>query len=378
MASLPPIPCPRCGYHAPAATCPYCGGEATRPEFRREPGRFPLGIALGLMALPRGLGILLSERGIKRWMVPPLVLTVLVFAATYAWLWGLVSGALAQAVPPEIDVELFGLTWLAGALEWVFAKGWALLAAKATGFLALAVVGSLLWWYAFSLVFEAVAGPFLDEVHGILEERWYGADPRASLERPRGLDGSQVTRYTLLAGAVGALVVFLALHYLDGGWKWLAVPGFALPAAVLGVLVPAYGRWLGWFVRVEGGAARASLFASVATGVLLVLALPLYLVPVVGWWLVGMIAGFATAIGLLDVPFSRRGWGLAQRAKFLRVHAATLALYGFTAGLVFAIPFVGPVMMVPAASVGGLWLFARLDKRAIRTWAEERRGSAKG
>lgn len=333
-----------------------------------------MSLALGLVALPRGLGILFRERGIKRWMAPPLVLTVLAFVAIYAALWGVVSRALAEAVPPEIDVELFGFTWLAGAVEWVFAKGWALLAAKATGFLALLFLGSLLWWYAFSLVFEAVAGPFLDEVHGILEGRWYGADPRASLERPRGLDGAQVTRHSLWAGAVGAVVVYLALRYLEGGWKWLALPGFALPAALLGAAAPAYGRWLTWFLRVEAGAARASLAASLLTGLILLLALPLYFVPVVGWWLVGMIAGFATAIGLLDVPFSRRGWGLAQRVRFFRHHGATLALYGFCAGLVFAIPFVGPVLMVPAASVGGLWLFVRLDKGAIRAWAQERRG----
>lgn len=376
MASLPPIPCPSCGYDAPLERCPHCAGPGTRPEFSAPPRGGALALGLGLAALPRGLGILLSERGIKRWMVPPLLLTTLAFIAAYTWLWGVVSGSLARAVPPEVDVHMWGIGWLARAIEWMFTAGWAMLAARATSVIAFLVVGSLVWWYAFSLVFEAVAGPFLDEIHGTLEGRWYGADPRASMERPRGLDSRTVTRTTLFAGLLGALLAFAALRGLDGGWKWLAIPAFVLPFIAWGVVVPAYGRWLGWFLRVEGGAARASLLASLLTALILLFALPLYLVPVVGWWLVGIIAGFATAIGLLDVPFSRRGWGLAQRFAFLRANAAALTVYGFTAGLVFAIPFIGPVLMVPAASVGGLWLFARLDKGPIRTWAQRHRPAA--
>ena len=39
---------------------------------------------------------------------------------------------------------------------------------------------------------------------------------------------------------------------------------------------------------------------------------------------------------------------------------------GIMAGLLFLIPFVGPILMVPAASAGGLWLVCRVDKGFLR------------
>jgi len=39
--------------------------------------------------------------------------------------------------------------------------------------------------------------------------------------------------------------------------------------------------------------------------------------------------------------------------------------FGAVASLVFVIPLVGPLVMVPAASAGGLWLLCRLDKQEL-------------
>jgi hypothetical protein len=40
--------------------------------------------------------------------------------------------------------------------------------------------------------------------------------------------------------------------------------------------------------------------------------------------------------------------------------------FGVVASLVFLVPVMGPVVMVPAASIGGLWLLVRLDKDGLR------------
>ena len=37
-----------------------------------------------------------------------------------------------------------------------------------------------------------------------------------------------------------------------------------------------------------------------------------------------------------------------------------------TACLLLAIPVLGPILMVPAASLGGVWLVCRLDKGFLR------------
>ncbi|MEO0651282.1 MAG: hypothetical protein AAFZ65_11455, partial [Planctomycetota bacterium] len=58
--------------------------------------------------------------------------------------------------------------------------------------------------------------------------------------------------------------------------------------------------------------------------------------------------------------------GTAARVAFLRRHVLATTVYGAVSGLLFGIPFVGPLLVVPSASVGGLWLFCRLDKQHLR------------
>jgi uncharacterized protein involved in cysteine biosynthesis len=98
----------------------------------------------------------------------------------------------------------------------------------------------------------------------------------------------------------------------------------------------------------------------------LIFALPLYFVPVLGYFLFAAACGFATAVGLMDIPFERRGWSLKQRMRFIGHHILPFMTFGVMAGMLLAIHIIGPVLMVPAASVGGAWLLCRLDKSFLR------------
>jgi len=81
------------------------------------------------------------------------------------------------------------------------------------------------------------------------------------------------------------------------------------------------------------------------------------------------VAGFATAIGLLDIPFERRGIRVRQRLRFVFRNLPAMLAFGIVAGLLLAVPVAGPILMVPSASIGGLWLLCRLDKEALRSKA---------
>jgi uncharacterized protein involved in cysteine biosynthesis len=98
----------------------------------------------------------------------------------------------------------------------------------------------------------------------------------------------------------------------------------------------------------------------------MVLFLWLKFVPVVGYFLFAGLAGFATAISLLDIPFSRRQWAVSQRLAFLVKNPLPTLAYGIVASLFFLVPFLGPLLAVPAASIGGMWLVCRLDKNDMR------------
>jgi uncharacterized protein involved in cysteine biosynthesis len=94
-------------------------------------------------------------------------------------------------------------------------------------------------------------------------------------------------------------------------------------------------------------------------------------IPVIGYFLFAGLAGFATAVSLLDIPFSRRQWAVRQRLQFTLQHLLPTIAFGVVAGALFIVPILGPLVAVPAASIGGLWLVCRLDKNAMR--AKDRR-----
>lgn len=359
------LPCALCGYDSAGALCPHCAGTAREASVAAPLRGTWQGIAVGLAALPHGLHELAATRGTKRWLVPPFLITCAAFALLFAWLWSLYErwtdwmvGQSERALPVDSD-------WLREALEWLLrlrALAWFSNLASAVAFLALAAVAA---FWTFSIVYEAVSGPFLDEIHARVEERWFGADPRNRLYRPGTLSARAAAAHASVAGAAGLLLAGLWIA-LDAPRAWLAVPLLLLPFAVLGLLRREFGRWLVWIVRLEGGTLWVSLKAAALAGAILVLLLPLKFVPGVGFLLFGLAAGFTTAVSLLDIPCERRRWSLRQRLAFLGRHLPAIVSFGSVASLLFVVPLIGPVLMVPAASVGGLWMLVRLDKEFLR------------
>ena len=374
------VPCALCGYDAPQTPCPHCAGDPAERSLAR-PLRGPwTGILDGLLALPKGLWFLLRTRGLKRWLFPPLFVTSLLLVALLWWTFSTLNGLMDGVLPERIELPRWG--WIEGlsggwgwlracwsfassGVEWALNAGWQLLVSEPLRFVGWFLLGSLVVWYCFSIAYEALAGPFLDEVHARLEGRWFGSDPRSRLERPNDIPTERCVRYSVASTAI-------AIALLAVVWSLSALPAWSAALFLPLAFVPAvlrdrrYGVWLLWVARIEGRALWASLLASALTAALLVIALPLYFVPLVGYFLFAAVCGFATAVGLLDIPFERRGWPLGERLRFIARNVLPLLAFGVSAGLLLAVPILGPVLMVPAASIGGLWLLCRLDMGFVR------------
>lgn len=366
------VPCALCGYDSPEELCPHCRGAVSDREFARgaPPASGRGAVAAGFAALPRGLSLLATTRGTKRWLVPPFVLTSVAFAALFTWAWNGFERLVEYARETGERIQGPEVSWYLRALDFVL-ESWAfVLLAKLSGALLFLVIGFFAALYAFSLFYEAISGPFLDEVQGRIEQRWFGVDPRNATQRPTDWSVARCAAHTAAVSAVALALGFLALRLTSGAGLLWSVPTIALalvlPFAVWGRIARSWGRWFLWAVGVEIVTLWTSVRTSLFALLLLVFCLPLKFVPLVGPLLFGAAAGFATAISLLDIPFSRRRWNLGQRFSFLGHHAPALAAFGSVASLLFLIPFAGPILMVPAASIGGLWLFVRLDKSRLR------------
>lgn len=380
------IPCPLCGYDAtvtgvprpeegvvaepgsPAEGCPHCGLSSPDETLSRPRAGVLAGILVGLSAVPRGLHYLASTPRTKRWLIPPLMMTTGAFLGLFWWFWSLVTPLLEQ-VRDFQDTELAAVPvgWIEEASEWLLRSTFIAWLAHAGGVFVFLVISSLAGLWAFSIVYEAIAGPFLDEIHGRLERRWFGSNPRDSIQRPTDLPAQRCALFTGLAAvpAVGALV---ASYWLTGWPLWLTLGlGVPMPFLLAALIHREYGKWLFWVVRLEGGTLWVSVKAASVAGLILVLFLPLKLIPIGGYLLFGCVAGFTTALSLLDIPFSRRQWSLRARVNFTLHHLPAMVSFGIVASLLFVIPVIGPVVMVPAASVGGLWMICRLDKRFLAT-----------
>lgn len=359
-------PCPLCGYDAATLPCAHCRLETTEPSLDGDrPGSFG-GVVAGLSAVPRGLLFLARTRGVKRFLIPPFVLTAALFAFLFGWALGWV-GELLEAAEMQ-DVDRLGLEegWLLTIVEWLVEKSFVLWMAQLSGVLVVLILSSLIAMWTFSIVYEALAGPFLDEIQGRFEKRWFGTDPRNAIERPTDVP---VRRCALLSSLAGlAAVALLAWWwFLDGALAWFVLASVPLPFILLGLVDLEYGKWLVWVAQVEGRTLFVSVKAALFAGILLAICFPLRFIPFgIGYVLFGSIAGFTTALSLLDIPFSRRQWSFQHRVRFLRTHALPNIAFGAVASVLFMIPFVGPVLMVPAASIGGVWLLCRLDKRNLR------------
>lgn len=375
------LPCPLCGYDAritglpeaePAAeavalACPHCGLDSLDRSLQQPRANAFGGILIGLAAVPRGLYYLASTSRVKRWLIPPLLLTTGAFVALFWWFWNLLM-PIFERLEAYQGTELPPLPegWLERAGEWFLRSAVVAGLAQAGGVVVFIVVSSLAGLWAFSIVYEALAGPFLDEIHGRLERRWFGGNPRDSIQRPTELAPSRCALITSLA-AVPALAALVAWWWLAGWQAWAALLlGVPLPFLIAAAVHREYGKWLFWVLRLEGGTLLVSVKAACIAGVVLVLFLPLKFVPILGYVLFGGAAGFTTALSLLDIPFSRRQWPLKARISFMFHQLPAMISFGVVSSLLFVIPIIGPVVMVPAASVGGLWMICRLDKAFLR------------
>lgn len=292
----PDSPCPACGYLTADGPCARCGGRVPAALA----GAWRGGLVEGALALPRGLFLLLGTPRTKRLLVPPVLLTLALFGLVFRWLF-LALGRLAERARPEAGADT-------GAVErWLAASGAGELALEAGQWLLFLLAALLALWLTFSVVYELIAGPFLDAVHGRIEQRWYGPEREPARGGPA------------------------AAHWVRRGLLELRTLWVSLRAALLVLVVLASTFWLQF-------------------------------VPVVGFPLFLAIAGFTTAISLLDIPVSRRRWSLGLELALARRHALALATFGALSSLLFLVPVLGPILMVPVASVGGLWLFCRIDK----------------
>ena len=359
-------PCPVCGYGAPTLPCRHCGCEAREPSLQGDgPGAFR-GVAAGLSAVPRGLAFLARTPKVKRLLIPPFLLTSVLFGVLFGWAFGWVFEFLEAAELQDVDRLGLDEGWVLTTVEWLVQKSFVVWMAQLSGFLVVLVLSSLIAMWTFSIVYEALSGPFLDEIQGRFEERWFGENPRDALQRPTDIP---VRRCALLSSIAGVFSAALLTWwwFLTGPLAWLALLALPLPFVVLGAWDREYGKWLRWVAQVEGHTLFVSVKAALYAGILLTLCFPLRFIPFgIGYVLFGSIAGFTTALSLLDIPFSRRQWSFRTRVDFLKRHALANIAFGAVASLLFMIPFIGPVLMVPSASIGGVWLLCRLDKGNLR------------
>ena len=355
-------PCATCGYDSPGESCPHCSARPGGSLIGSPESNLGKRIGIGLSAVPRGFGLLLTTGGVKRLLIPPVLLTSLSFAFLFFHLWNALLKLLEAADlnnPDSVELEE---GWLKDAAVWIIETGAAAIAANSASFLTFLFLFGLLSFYTFSVLYEALAGPFLDQIHGRFERRWFGEDPRDSIQRPDALSVRRCALITSSQVFVGLLCFLLWSEAPT--WQRLAVT--PLPLLLTALLHREYGKWLSWVVRTESGTLWVSLKAAALAGVALLLLSPLHLIPVIGSFLFGFLAGFPTALTLLDIPFSRRQWSTAQRISFIRKNFLPVIAFGAVSGLLFVIPLIGPLVMVPSASVGGLWLICRLDKTPMR------------
>jgi uncharacterized protein involved in cysteine biosynthesis len=360
-------PCPHCGYDWPSTASGPCATCAGDPPQALRGCRGGWGeVQDGLAALLQGARLLVTTRGTKRWILPPALGTFAVFAALSVWLYRTVmqwlerGRELALAELPELDGFQRTLA------EWLVDHALSLAAAKASAFLVATSLTLLVSLWAFSLLYELLAGPFLDEVQGVLERSWFGADPRAARERPSGITARECTLRSLACAGLllGGLAAAWFASYQGAAWASVVVAFVGIGALL--AFQPRYRAWLRWRVVVELRTVLASVQATALSGLMLVFALPVLLVPLAGKPLFALAAGFTTALSLLDIPMSRRRWSIGTRWRFLTRNPLPLVAFGSVAALGYLLPVLGPLVIVPCASAGGLWLLVRLDKTGLR------------
>lgn len=388
-----PHPCPRCGYPLEGPSlCTVCGWRGSGVEaplppsspLPNKPARGVAALVAGIWAFPRGFLLFATGRGVKRLLLPPFAITVLFFCgliySAERGLSELLDSSLATGEEGRMALNSLDPGWWRTSLEWFLNDGFGIELLRGGSWLVFIALAVLFAWFTFSLAFELIAGPFLDEIHGILEERWFGLDPRKLRSRPTDLAASTCARNSWLLGISGAALCAVAFWQLTGLATLWAFGAFLLPfalAAIPGGLpgLPGgreYAKWLRWVLGDNTRALAASATVALLTLLLLIVAFPLNFVPVVGSLLYGGVVGMGTAIGMLDLPLERRDLTVSQRLSFATGHLGPVCLFGAVTGAVFSVPIIGPMVAIPAASLGALWLVCRLDKGFLNPGSAER------
>lgn len=353
--------CPLCGYASVQRPCAVCAEAALRGRFAEAPVRGWRAAWEGLKAPWTGARILWSTRGTKRWLVPPAVGAIACFAWALAEALALVRIWL-ERVAAEGAALFDGDSWWQQLAQWL-GPGTLLGALQWSGAATAVVVVLLVATFTFSVVYEVLCAPFLDLVQGRVEAAWFG-----TREDPRG---RVVPRLAVASWRVVAAAVQCLLAAAVALWSWWTASAAqaAWPLAGLVALCllqrPAFAA-LWQESRRQTGVFATGVKSSLVALALLVVFAWVQLLPFVGPPLYAAIAGCATALTLLDIPFARRGWPLSARLALLARHAGPFMLLGLSTGACFLVPVLGPLVGVPCASIGGLRLFVLLDKDAVK------------
>ena len=115
----------------------------------------------------------------------------------------------------------------------------------------------------------------------------------------------------------------------------------------------------------EDSCVLISIEASIIALLIMLAFVWVLFIPLVGGPTFAAVAGFAASIALVDIPCSRRDWSLRRRLRFVVQNFGAVATLGIVTSLLFLVPFIGPIVAVPSAAVGALWLLVRLDKSAL-------------
>ena len=126
------------------------------------------------------MGVLQIAKSPRVWplLIPPVVITATIFGFLLWWGWSRIERFLEAVRAQSLDSLHLEEGWWRDALMWLMGQSVTIALAKATGLLLFIVVCSILVLWIFSVVYEAISGPFLDEIQGKIETRWFGHDPR--------------------------------------------------------------------------------------------------------------------------------------------------------------------------------------------------------
>jgi uncharacterized protein involved in cysteine biosynthesis len=200
----------------------------------------------------------------------------------------------------------------------------------------------------------------------------------------------------LLATAVGfglsriqAVLAAVLAGYTEGTWLWLLQGLSFLLSSALGIFLflvlflpvvslvcmpfleplalAAEEQWLGGPSRSAPGLGVgmmvADMFRLLALKlVVMLVALPLLLIPGLGFLLYLWVMAMLTALDFWDLTLGRKHYRFGAKLAFFRRHAPTFVLFSLPLMLMVWIPVL-QLLMVPAGAVAGALLYLQLPKQ---------------